>query len=140
MLFGAVVLVAVALSASGLDVGFGRRTLVVAGMASGTMGTATSIGGPPVALAFQHLPGASLRASLAAFAFFGATTSVALLVAVGEIDGGDVGLAALLLPATLAGFAASTRLRHVVDRGWTRRGVLALSAIASLAAIAKSLL
>ena len=140
LLFGVLVLFAVALSASGLHLRMRRRTLMAAGAASGLMGTATAIGGPPIALAYQDLPGARLRASMSALFFIGVCGSVVTLTAFGQIDGADVGRAGLLAPASVAGFLASSRLRSVVDRGWTRPAVLGLSAASSVAVIARSLL
>ena len=44
-----------------------RRNLMVAGTASGFTGTVAAIGGPPMALTYQHSDPRTLRASLAAF-------------------------------------------------------------------------
>jgi uncharacterized protein len=54
VLAGAAVLVAVALSLVTTTVVVNRATTMSAGLASGIMGTATSIGGPPLALLYQH--------------------------------------------------------------------------------------
>src|SRR5690348_10073139 len=57
VVFGAVVLVGVALSVSGLRVARTASTLLGTGFLSGVMGTMTSIGGPPMALVYQHAEG-----------------------------------------------------------------------------------
>jgi len=44
----------------------GRPVLLGAGLITGITETATGIGGPPMALAYQHQPGPVLRATLAA--------------------------------------------------------------------------
>jgi hypothetical protein len=44
-----------------------RRNVVIAGATSGRLGTATSIGGPPVALVWQRNSGARLRGTMAGF-------------------------------------------------------------------------
>ena len=49
-------------------------------------------------------------------------------------------LAGLLLPGTAVGFLLSRRVARVLDRGYTRRGMLALSAIAGAIVVLKDLL
>ena len=66
---------AVALTAAGLQFRLNRRTLVGAGIASGIMGTATAIGGPPMAVVYQHEGGPRARGTLAAFFTVGAVIS-----------------------------------------------------------------
>ncbi|HET8618735.1 MAG TPA: sulfite exporter TauE/SafE family protein, partial [Acidimicrobiales bacterium] len=65
VLTGLAVLVAVAVSVARATVPVTRPTTVAAGVASGAMGTATSIGGPPLALLYQHHEGPVLRSTLA---------------------------------------------------------------------------
>ena len=55
----------------------GRRSLVTAGLIGGVTGTATSDGGPPLALLYQHRPGREVRATLAAYFCAGALLSPA---------------------------------------------------------------
>ena len=43
------------------------------------MGSITSIGGPPMALVYQHRTGPELRATLALFFVFGSSLSILLL-------------------------------------------------------------
>ena len=50
VLFGSLVVVAVIASSFSSEVGLRKRTQVVGGIASGVMGTAAGIGGPPLAL------------------------------------------------------------------------------------------
>ena len=56
--------------------------VVVAGAASGLLGTATSIGGPPMAMALHHSGGPAMRGTLSAFFLLGSLLSVGLLAAV----------------------------------------------------------
>ena len=42
-----------------------RRALLVAGTISGVTGTVAAIGGPPIALVYQHATGPRIRATLA---------------------------------------------------------------------------
>jgi uncharacterized protein len=77
---GAMVLIAVGLTFWTIRVPVNRRTLVTAGWVSGVTGTATSIGGPPLALLYQHRPGPQVRSTLAVYFIFGATLSPVGLV------------------------------------------------------------
>ncbi|WP_420637827.1 sulfite exporter TauE/SafE family protein [Candidatus Poriferisocius sp.] len=133
-LFAIAVLAAVGLSVVGLSALPTRRNLVVAGVVSGAMGTATSVGGPPVALLYQRSTGPELRASLAAFMVFGASFSLLALIVVGEFDWTDLGLASLLVPGILAGFGLSRWTSEILDSGYTRPAVL-LFATASAVSI-----
>ncbi len=74
----------------------GRPVLLGAGRITET---ATGIGGPPMALAYQHQPGPVLRATLAACFLVGEVVSLVLLAATGRLHGEQVVAAAWLLPA-----------------------------------------
>ncbi len=77
----------------------GRPVLLGAGLITGITETATGIGGPPMALAYQHQPGPVLRATLAACFFIGEVVSLALLAATGRLPMEQAVAAAWLLPA-----------------------------------------
>ena len=139
VLFAASVLGAVGLSVIGLSVAPTRANLLVAGFVSGTMGTATSIGGPPMGLIYQGQPGPTLRGSLAAFMLFGASFSLAGLVAVGAFTIEDLGLTAVLIPGVLVGFALSRWTNRWLDRGYTRPAVLVFAAVAAVSILIRQL-
>ena len=65
LLFGLLVLVGVALSASGLHVRVSRGSTLGAGMLGGFMATTSAIGGPPVALVYQHSEAARTPSAIA---------------------------------------------------------------------------
>lgn len=113
--------------------------LVIAGFVGGITGTASSIGAPPVALLYQHDSGARIRATLAAYMLFGGVISLAGLAIGGQIDVLDVWVSLGLLPFLALGFWASTPLRRHLDSGWTRPGVLLLSAGSALFLILRAL-
>ncbi|HEX6569639.1 MAG TPA: TSUP family transporter [Acidimicrobiales bacterium] len=139
VLAGAGVLVAVAMSLLTTTVRVSPGTCVAAGAASGAMGTATSIGGPPLALLYQHQEGPVLRATLAATFSLGTVLSLAGQVAAGAVAGWHVALAVALFPGTLAGLAASSRLAHRLDGAWLRPAVLAFAAAAATVAVVRGL-
>ena len=136
---GAAVLVGVALTASGRQVRPTRPVLVGAGALSGLMGTASSIGGPPMAMALAGSTGAEMRGTLSAFFLLGTVVSVSLLAAVGEFGAGDLVAALALLPPLLVGFAASRLVAPHVDGDRLRVGVLVLSSAAALSVVATAL-
>lgn len=136
---GVVVLSAVALTVRAVRVPVNRVSLAAAGTISGVTGTATAIGGPPVALLYQHASGPRLRATLAAFFAAGAGFSLLALAAVGELPGAQVRAGLLLVPFTMAGFAMAGALRRYLDAGRTRAAVLVVSAAGALVLLARSL-
>lgn len=101
-----------------------KPALFTAGCASGLMGTATSVGGPPMAVVLQHEKGPQLRASLASFMAFGSTLSLLALAVVGEFDRHKVSVTLGLAPVVVVGFVLSRWTNRVLDRGYTRAFVL----------------
>ena len=136
---GAIALVGVALSVATPPIRIDGRSASVAGLVSQTFGTAASVGGPPVALLYQHHGGPVIRSTLGAFFSLTGVLSLAGLAAVGKVAGWQVVLALALAPAMLTGFWLSRHLHGHVDRGWMRPAILALSALAGAAAIVNGL-
>jgi uncharacterized membrane protein YfcA len=139
VMLGGLVLVAVAISLAGWHVRPTTGTLLTAGAVSGFMGTATSIGGPPMALLYQRQSGPELRATLAAYFVVGGVISLTVLSLAGEFAGAELRAGVILLPGVLAGFAGSAALGRFIDRGHTRTAVLGFSAAASIALIVQQL-
>ncbi|MEE2636434.1 MAG: TSUP family transporter [Acidobacteriota bacterium] len=139
LLLGLVVLVAVALSISGLRVRPRPSALVVGGVLSGLMGTIAAIGGPPLALLYQHAPGPRVRGTLSGLFLPGTVVSIVSLVVVGRYGVQELRLSLLLLPGALLGFLWSRGLATRLDRGYTRPAVLLAATIAGLIVIGRSL-
>jgi uncharacterized protein len=140
ILLALVVLTAVLLSLGGWRVRPTPGTLVTAGTASGFMGTATSIGGPPMAIVYQRRAGPELRATLAAYFLVGAAFSLALLAVAGEFRGPELVHGLVLLPGVLVGFACSRLAAPLLDRGYTRAAVLSFSSASALALLIQHVL
>jgi len=140
LVFGGLVLFAVALSASGLHVSPTMWTLLSAGALSGFMGTASSTGGPPVALLYQNAPGARLRSTLSGYFVLGTIISLLGLVAAGRFGRYEFWSALALLPGVLIGFILPARTLSLLDRGYTRAAVLTLSAASGAIVILRALL
>ncbi|MGH9031973.1 MAG: TSUP family transporter [Acidimicrobiia bacterium] len=139
VLLGSGVLIAVGMSAFTGPVAVNRTTTTSAGFASGAMGTATAIGGPPLALLYQHHEGAVLRSTLAVAFAIGSVLSIAGLLAGGVIDLWHVALAAALLPPLGLGLALSRFAIGRLDGGWLRPAVLAFSGATAVVAIVRGI-
>lgn len=140
LVFGVLVLVAVAISAVGRMPRPGRGGLAVAGTAAGFMATTTSIGGPPLALAFQHVRGPRLRGTLSACFLPGGVFSLLALSWADQLGPTEWLIGLSLLPAITAGFLLSGRLTRYLDRGWLRPALLIVSAAAGAAAVVRAVL
>jgi uncharacterized membrane protein YfcA len=114
--------------------------LLIAGLVSGIGGTATSIGGPPVALLYQDEHGARVRATLAAYFAVGAVLSLGGLAVGGLVTLDALRATALLAPFMVAGFLLSGPVRRLLDRGWTRPAVVGVSGVAGFAVLAQAAL
>jgi uncharacterized membrane protein YfcA len=136
---GLFMLLAVGLTLIGPRVRVGRRTLFGAGTLAGVMSTITSMGGPPMALLYQHETGPRLRGTLAAFFSLGVVMSLGGLAVAGRFGWTEVRLAALLLPGVVAGFALSAWTAERLDQRHTRLVVLTTSAIAGVLVVLQGL-
>jgi uncharacterized membrane protein YfcA len=139
LLLGALVLVAVVLSATSLRLRASPASLVGAGVASGFMGTTVAIGGPPMALLYQRESGPRIRGTLSAFFVVGISLSLVALHFDGRFGRPDLILGAELTPGVLLGYALSIPLARVLDRGYMRAAVLAVSAATALGAVIRQL-
>ncbi|NIN71509.1 MAG: TSUP family transporter [Gemmatimonadetes bacterium] len=140
VLFGVLVLLAVAFSSFRVRVEPKRWILASVGVLSGFMGTTAALGGPPVALLLQNLPGARLRGTLSGIFLVGASVALLALVAVGRFGRHELILALALLPGILLGFGISGFTAPLLDRGYTRTVVLVVASGAALVAIGRQVL
>src|SRR5262252_1657092 len=140
VLVGGAVLAVIAVGGLGRELPRNRWTLLGAGVVSGTTGTATSIGGPPVALLYQRERGPRVRATLSFFLFVGNSLAIAALALAGQLPVRDLEAALVFLVCAAAGFAVAPRFRRFLDAGRTRTAVLVTAAGASVVLIVHSLL
>jgi uncharacterized protein len=139
-LAGGIVLVAVLLSVASPPIPVNPTTATTAGFAAGALGTAAAIEGPPQALLYQHHPGATLRATLAASFVIGTAMSLVALVVAGEIRGWQLVLALGLVPGVLLGLALSRPLAYRLHGHSLRPIVLLVAGVAGVAAVVRALL
>ena len=140
ILLGAIVLLAVGLSAMGLRVAPTKRALLGAGTLSGFMGTLSSIGAPPMAMLYQRASSDRLRATMSGYLAVGVTISIGALASAGGFGGREMIFSVLLVPGVLAGLLLSDRAKPLLERGHTRTAVLVLSALSSVVVILRQLL
>ncbi len=138
--FGLSLLLAVALSGAGWVLAPTRRNAVLAGVASGLMGTITSAGAPPLGLLTQRLPPPVIRATVGCIIAMGAVVSLLMLAAAGQFSQAQGLLGLALFPWVLAGFGTSSRLARSISAVGTRRLLLGLVAGSAAAVLGKALL
>jgi uncharacterized membrane protein YfcA len=132
--------VSVVASVSGLHVAVTKPRLLAAGVLGGVGGTATSIGGPPLAVVYANEDAPTIRATLAAFFAVGQLVSLLALLGTGVADPRAAWTGALLLPAIPLGAYLARRWRHHVDAGRTRPAVLVVASVSAVALVVRALL
>lgn len=139
---GVATLAMVAALAAGLR--FRSRSVVAelaVGSLAGTLSTSTGVNGPPVVLYLQgreHTP-AEFRAALAVFFTGSGLVATAIFAASGVLTVTVVAVAALALPAVLAGNAAGGAVARRIDVVLFRRLVYVLLVTAAASALASAL-
>lgn len=108
----------------------GRPAFVAAGLVTGVTETATGIGGPPLALVYQHHAPPIVRSTIALCFLVGELVSLATLLAAGRIGSAQLVAALSLLPALLIG-AGLSRVVHARINGRFLRAFVQLFAITS---------
>lgn len=137
---GVMVIVAVLLTWRVVTVPITRASLSIAGFIGGVTGTATSIGGPPYALLYQHRPAPQLRSTMAVYFVMGAAISLIGLTLSGQLSQHQVHVAVLLLPAVLLGVLVGIPLRRRLPAHVVRPAVLVISGTSALVLVVRSLL
>jgi len=138
--FAVMVVLAVVLSLSGLRMATVPRNLAGAGVISGVMGTVSGIGGPPIALVYQHEPAALLRGTLPRYFLVGGLLSIVAIGRAGHLGGDEVVPSIVLVAAALAGSPLSGPVARHLDQRSARPVVLGLSVVAAVAVLIRELL
>ena len=136
---GVMVLVAVAVTVRTVHVPMTPASLTMAGLVAGVSGTATSIGGPPIALLFQRRSPEVVRSTLAVFFFGGVIVSLVGLAFSGTLTTASWHLALLLAPLVAVGAWLGSVARTRLPREAFRTGVLAVCAASAVALLVQTL-
>jgi uncharacterized membrane protein YfcA len=139
VMFGVMVLLAIGISLLGFHPKMTSTNIFGAGVASGIMGTTSSIGGPPIALVYQKLKGPTVRGTLSGIFIFGTIISLIALTFIGRFGLREIKATAILIPGVFLGFLLSNRSTKILDRGFIRQAVLITSAISGIVVILRSL-
>jgi uncharacterized membrane protein YfcA len=116
-----------------------RGSLMTAGLVSGFSGTATSIGGPPMAILYQEQPPRQIRTTLAVYFMVGAGLSLAVLALAGQLELREALLAACLVPVLPFGAALGRALRKRLPERHVRGAVLLVCAASAVVLLVRSL-
>ena len=115
LMAGATVLAAVALSFWAPAVPKTTPNLLMAGVVSALFGTSVSIGGPPLALLFQHEAGPRLRSTMTSIMLFGGPLSLLFLALSGNVESTDVRTGIALAPFSILGSYSSRWVIPYID-------------------------
>lgn len=107
----------------------GRRALILTGVITGITETSTGVGGPPLALIYQHSPAARLRGSVALCFLIGELISLAVLATGGHLHAKEISSVLTLCFPLAIGVLASHWARHLINEQRLRRFVLVFAFI-----------
>lgn len=139
LVFGGLILFGVLLSVAGLKPRLNTRNSVIAGAASGYMGTTVAVGGPPIAMIYQNEKGPLVRANMSAFFLFASCASVIALIPAGRLGLVELKLFAFTLPGVVAGFLLSGLLVQRLPFAAMRPLILGIATIAGIGALVRGL-
>jgi uncharacterized membrane protein YfcA len=138
LLFAGLVLLGVVISMLGWHARPRPRHVFCAAILSGFIGTVSSVGGPPMALIYQHESGPRVRGTLSVMFTIGTIISITGLWWVGRFGAVELVLGVSLMPAVLLGFVLSRYTARRLDRAHTRPAVLAISALSALVIVLRA--
>jgi hypothetical protein len=134
-IIGVTVLIGVLFSVIGWRPKPRRLTVTLAGLVSGITGTATGIGGPPMALVWQQSAAAVYRGTMGTFFLVGTVVSLIALAISGSIEASSVRGALWLLPAVAVGYALSRLVAKYMDHQRLKRAAMIASVFGALGAL-----
>ncbi|XKE45870.1 sulfite exporter TauE/SafE family protein [Halomonas organivorans] len=102
------------------------------GLVTGVTETATGVGGPPLALLYQHRPGPELRSTIACCFLVGELVSLAILAAAGKVQPDQLMWSLYLLVPLLLGSVASRVMHQRLDARRLRQGVLMFALVSGV--------
>lgn len=115
-----------------------RRAFVGAGLITGVTETATGIGGPPLALIYQHHPAPALRSTIALCFLLGEVFSLVVLFAEHRVGLRQLEDALLLAPPLAIGLVASGWAHRRLSAGMLRDAVLAFAVLSGIVLIVQA--
>ncbi|HKJ26230.1 MAG TPA: sulfite exporter TauE/SafE family protein [Anaerolineales bacterium] len=132
MVFAVLILVAVGLSLTKINVEPSSGVLFIAGFISGLMGILSNMSGPAIALVFQRSSGPKLRATISGYFVMSIILAFINLIPAGRMGLRELRLSLYLIPPMFVGFFLSSYVKDFLDRGYTRIAVLVVSALSAI--------
>jgi uncharacterized membrane protein YfcA len=105
---------------------------LASGLVTGITETATGIGGPPLALVYQHQPPPVMRSTVALCFLIGEVVSLAVLAAMNQVEERHLVAAAELMPPLLLGVLLSRVVHHRIDTRALRAFVLVFAVVSGV--------
>jgi uncharacterized membrane protein YfcA len=139
LVFGGIVLFGVLLSVSGWHIARTPANVLFSGVLSGVSSTLSAVGGPPMALVYQHDRGPSVRGTMSAIFILGTIISIAGLWWAGHFTQTQFLMGVSLMPGILVGFALSRYTAAWLDLRHTRPAILTVSAVSALVFLARAI-
>lgn len=137
---GILVLIAVGMSLLPIKIQPTPFRLGLAGFLSGVFGTSASIGGPPMALLFQHQEADSIRANLSAFFLVSCLISLAILVPMGHFGKNELLLSLPLIPAAVIGYLTAMSTIRFIPKHLIRFTSLCICGLSGCMAVATAII
>ena len=139
LIFGALVVTAVILSATNIQFRPTTASVGIAGFFSGIMGTLAGLGGPPMGIVYQNEKGSVIRGTLAGYFILGTVLSLLFLGIAGRITINELKLFSYMVPGIALGFLLSKYAIRSVEHKHIRKAMLAVSFLAAIMVIVKTL-
>jgi uncharacterized membrane protein YfcA len=140
LLFSLAVLAGVIISLAGWHFRLTLRNLFYTAIGSGFVSTVSAVGGPPMALVYQHEEAPKIRGTLNTIFTLGTPISLFGLWWAGKFGRPEIIVGLLLMPAILCGFALSRYTAGRLPESSTRPAVLALSAATAIIVMIRSIM
>ncbi len=137
---GVMTLLAVALTVHAYAVPVTRSTLTGAGFLSAIGATTAAIGGPPMALVYQHADPKTVRSTMALVFVLGSALSLGGLALAGQMTMTELYTGLAFFPFFGVGFLLSLPLRSRLHGAWFRLCVLSVVVASAMAVLLRALL
>jgi uncharacterized protein len=109
-----------------------RPAYLAAGLVTGITETATGIGGPPLALVYQHASPPRSRSTIAFCFLLGEIISLGLLAATGAVKTMHLTASLALLPALIVGGLLSQAVHHRIQTRFLRQFVIVFALVSGV--------
>jgi uncharacterized membrane protein YfcA len=139
ILFGILVLFAVIISLSNIQIQPTGLSISSVGILSGFLSTTAGLGGPPMALLYQNTTSARLRSTLSGYLVFGTLLSLLSLIIVQKFGYHELKLFLIMCPGILLGYIFSTCLISFFDvNNLSKKSVLLISTVSAIVVIIRA--